>query len=137
MKRYRVEVDEDLIPLVPQFLVNRWEDTKKIRWAIESLDFERLAEIGHLFQGTPGCFGYSFLVRIGRDIEAAAKEKNFKLVKSRLHSLERFLDNHLIVEVLNRDSTLEGDAKNARSARVLNSREQRVIGEGAQVGQQG
>jgi hypothetical protein len=98
MKHWKVKVDPELVPLVPEFLKSRWVDRKSMDISVRNEDYESLKSLGHLLQGAPGCFGFHFLVAIGKRIEIAAAKKDLRELKVCQKQFEDFLQNHTVVE---------------------------------------
>ncbi len=96
MKKFTVKVNSELMPLIPQFLASRWADRKQMEQSIQKKDFDALSDLGHLLQGTPGCFGFVYLVQLGKRMEKAAKTKNLEKLKELQVLYEQFLKNHSI-----------------------------------------
>jgi hypothetical protein len=97
VKKWVVKVNSELYSLLPEFLSNRWEDHKTLAKSLNSNDFEKIRKIGHLLQGTPGCFGYSYLVDLGKKIEDSATKKERDLLAEFIANYETFLLTHKVV----------------------------------------
>lgn len=68
-----VEVDPDLMDLVPVFLKNRREEVGKLRSAIAENDAETVQDIGHRMKGLGG-YGFSYVGEAGGALEKMARE---------------------------------------------------------------
>jgi CheY-like chemotaxis protein/HPt (histidine-containing phosphotransfer) domain-containing protein len=71
-----VYVDEDIADLVPEFLEGRREDVGKIKEMLQAQNFSVLYTLGHDMKGCGRSYGFEEISRIGKHIEAAAKEEN-------------------------------------------------------------
>ncbi len=98
MAHWKVKVDRELLPLIPEFLVNRWADRKSMDISVRNKDYDSLRDLGHLLQGAPGCFGFHYLVKIGKKIEIAAEKKDLPQLVECQRNFESFLQNHTVIE---------------------------------------
>lgn len=91
-----VVVDRELYALLPTFLKGRWNDLAAMRAQIGKGDFAALGSLGHKLSGSPGAFGYTFLVDLGRKIEAAAEKKDTGELNRLADVFEKFLKEHKV-----------------------------------------
>lgn len=88
-----VEVDSDLVDLVPKFLANRQKDVLHIGNAIERADNEALRIIGHNMKGVGGGYGFNEITELGKRIEAAAKNGDQAVLREQLNQYKEYLAN--------------------------------------------
>ena len=100
--RIRVEVDPDLVDLVPSFLDNRRADITTLRKALEQSDYHRIHRIGHNIKGDSGALGLVGLTDVGRGLEQAALQEDEAAVRTQLEHFSAYLER---VEVVRGTST--------------------------------
>lgn len=88
-----VEVDSDLVDLVPKFLANRHKDVLHIGDAIERADNAALRIIGHNMKGVGGGYGFTEITELGKRIEAAAKNGDQAVLREQLSQYKEYLAN--------------------------------------------
>ncbi len=66
-------IDPDLEVLLERFFVNSREDVVGMRQALDKLDYETLARLGHTAKGTGHGYGFAGMGEIGLQLEQAAK----------------------------------------------------------------
>lgn len=91
-----IEVEEELMDLLPSFLLNRYMDCQKIELSLEKRDFKTIKRIGHDLKGVPGAFGYHFLTELGHRIEMAAINEGIAELVSYHSEFREFLKDHQI-----------------------------------------
>ena len=96
-EHFRVQVDEDLADLVPQYLENRKKDIQKIRAALDAQDFQVVRVVGHSMAGSGGGYGFPGITRIGRNIEKYAMERDADAARASARELELYL-SRVVVE---------------------------------------
>jgi PAS domain S-box-containing protein len=90
-KREMVEVDPDLIELIPSFLDKRHHDVQKIEEFLASDELKEIQNIGHSMKGSGGGYGFEEISRLGKEIEIAARAKNKEQIKKFTNSLSHYL----------------------------------------------
>jgi HPt (histidine-containing phosphotransfer) domain-containing protein len=93
----RVEVDPDLLDLVPGFLENRRADLDSIRTALERGDYRGIHRIGHNLKGDSGALGFDGLGVVGRELERAAVEHDDADIRAELGRLADYLERVEVV----------------------------------------
>jgi HPt (histidine-containing phosphotransfer) domain-containing protein len=91
MSRIRVEVDPDLVDLVPGFLENRRADLDNIRVALDRADYKTIHRIGHNLKGDSGALGFDGLGEVGRELERAALAQDDAGIRTEVGRLEDYL----------------------------------------------
>jgi len=74
LPRIRVEVDPDLIDLIPDFLTRKRADLQSLRGALDGGDLATIASIGHKIKGEGGSFGFDAISEIGAGLETCGKQ---------------------------------------------------------------
>lgn len=88
-----IEVDKDLMDLIPGYLKRRREEAQELVTRIEAQDFEWLKRTGHNLKGSGAGYGFKRLSAIGQAVEAAAKEKDAGALRQQADELVLFLSN--------------------------------------------
>jgi HPt (histidine-containing phosphotransfer) domain-containing protein len=91
MSRIRVEVDPDLVDLVPGFLENRRADLDNIRVALDRADYKGIHRIGHNLKGDSGALGFDGLGEVGRELERAALAQDDASIRAEVIRLADYL----------------------------------------------
>jgi len=63
--------DIDLEDLIPGFLANQVRDAEKIKFFLDSEDYEIIHRMGHSMKGSGGGYGFDEITNIGARIEQA------------------------------------------------------------------
>jgi HPt (histidine-containing phosphotransfer) domain-containing protein len=90
-ERILVEIDRELMPVVPEYLENRHRDCAKIEQLLGTGDMESIQILGHCMKGSGGSFGFDEISDIGEDLELAAQVTDVEGIKSAVVRLERYL----------------------------------------------
>ncbi|MEO5358400.1 MAG: Hpt domain-containing protein [Nitrospirae bacterium YQR-1] len=98
-----VEVEEDLMDLIPRYMQHRRKDVKAIYKGLEEGDFEAIRGMGHSMKGSGGGFGFDEITEIGDRMEVAAKEGKADVIEKLTHELSNYLDRVRIVSIPNND----------------------------------
>jgi HPt (histidine-containing phosphotransfer) domain-containing protein len=72
-ERIVLQPDEDLRPLVPEYLAGLRRDMAVLAAALERGDWEKVRGLAHIFKGLGGSFGCDEVTRLGGLLEEAAK----------------------------------------------------------------
>lgn len=84
-----------LSKLLPVFRKVRAEDARRIRLALEVLDFATLKELGHKIKGSASSFGFQEMSALGGELEESASKSEPERTRSAamrlLESLKREL----------------------------------------------
>lgn len=67
-----IEIDPDILDLLPVFHRNRTADVKRAREHLHAAQFENLRRIGHAMAGSGASYGFAEISELGRALEAAA-----------------------------------------------------------------
>ena len=98
MQRVTVEVDPDLIDLIPDFLTRKHTDLQALRGALESGDLATIASIGHKIKGEGGSFGFDTLSEIGAALEQSGRQGDCDAAKQLVSDLSEYLAKVDVVE---------------------------------------
>jgi HPt (histidine-containing phosphotransfer) domain-containing protein len=90
-KRILVEIDQELMPVVPEYLENRHLDCAEIEQLLGTGDMESIQMLGHRMKGSGGSFGFDEISVIGEELESAAQVPDVEGIKSAVVRLERYL----------------------------------------------
>lgn len=96
---YKVQIERDLEPVIPQFIANRKKDMEDMKDAIDKNDIEHVRQIGHSLKGVGSGYGFLGITELGSAIEMAAKELNMKQIVALHMELEYYLDHIEIVYI--------------------------------------
>ncbi len=97
MKKIVVQVDPDLIDLIPGFLSNKRKDADKIAELVNNADYEALRGLGHKLKGEGGGYGLDTISDIGESLEDAAVERDLAALRECHSQLLEYLDTVEIV----------------------------------------
>ena len=86
-----VEIDQELLQVVPGYLESRRRDCAKIERLLASGRIEDIKFLGHQLKGSGGSFGFDEISDIGEALECAAQVRNADGIKSAVERLERYL----------------------------------------------
>lgn len=95
-KSWVVSVEHVLEPVLPLFIEMRWQDLAKLKKGIELGDFESLKKLCHRLLGTPGAFGFDYIVGLAHEMEAAIQQKDIRSLSDIASKFEDFMKNHKI-----------------------------------------
>lgn len=88
-----VEVDVELVDLIPNYLAKREADVKQILEWIEQSAFDNIRELAHKIKGSGGGYGFAGLSQIAAELEQAAKDSNLEAIKNGLSDIQHYLEN--------------------------------------------
>jgi histidine phosphotransfer protein HptB len=98
MQRVTVEVDPDLIDLIPDFLTRKRTDLQTMKSALESGDLATIASLGHKIKGEGGSFGFDTLSEIGAALEQCGKRGDRDSAQQLVSDLSQYLEKIDVVE---------------------------------------
>jgi histidine phosphotransfer protein HptB len=98
LERIIVQVDPDLIDLVPDFLSRKRTDLQTLRGAVESGDLAAIASVGHKIKGEGGSFGFDTLSEIGAALEQCGKRGDRDSAQQLVSDLSEYLEKIDVVE---------------------------------------
>ena len=86
-----VVCDADLDDIIPVYLDSKREECVQIRELAEQGNFEEIRSIAHGMKGSGGCYGFSLISAIGREMEIAAKAGNLHDVLEQVDLLAAYM----------------------------------------------
>jgi len=90
-ERIQVEIDQELEPVVPEYLEKRLRDCTEIEGLLASGGMDQIQFMGHRMKGSGGSFGFDEISEIGEALETAARAADAEGVRSAVGRLERYL----------------------------------------------
>lgn len=90
-ERILVGIDQELMPVVPEYLEGRRRDCAEIERLLASGGMTCIQSLGHRLKGSGGSFGFDEISAIGEALEFAAQVSDAEGVRSALGSLESYL----------------------------------------------
>ena len=87
-----IEVDADLIELIPLYLQSRRDEVPRIYALLDAVDFPALWGIAHQLHGSGGGFGFDFLTELGKRMEKSANACAKGEIYAQAAELKNFLD---------------------------------------------
>ena len=91
-ERIRVEIDRELMPVVPEYLENRFLDCAEIERLLASGGMEYIQIMGHRMKGSGGSYGFDEISVIGEALELAAQDVDADGISAAVRHLETYLD---------------------------------------------
>jgi HPt (histidine-containing phosphotransfer) domain-containing protein len=98
LPRITVEVDPDLIDLIPDFLTRKRADLEALQGAVQGGDLATIASIGHKIKGEGGSFGFDVMSEIGAALEASGKQGDKESAHQLVSDLSEYLGKIEVVE---------------------------------------
>ena len=98
MPRVMVEVDPDLVELIPDFLTRKRADLTTLKAALDSGDLGAIGALGHRIKGEGGSFGFDTISEIGAALEACAKKGDRESSRQLVADLSEYLAKIEVVE---------------------------------------
>lgn len=92
-----VYVNRMLKPILPRFIEMRRADLIEMTNAINQSDFNYFRDLSHRLLGTPGTFGFHYLVKLAKLIEIAALNRDLDQLKKIKNKYEYFLKSHKVI----------------------------------------
>jgi HPt (histidine-containing phosphotransfer) domain-containing protein len=96
--RVTIEVDPDLMPLIPAFLTRKRADLLTLKGALENGDLAALGALGHKIKGEGGSFGFDAMSEIGAGLEAAGTKGDRESARQLIADLSDYLEKIEVVE---------------------------------------
>jgi len=97
-QRVKIEVEPDLMALIPAFLARKREDLLTLKAALESGDLHAIGALGHRIKGEGGSFGFDAMSEIGAGLEAAGKTGDRESARQLVSDLFDYLEKIDVVE---------------------------------------
>ena len=90
--RVVVQVDPDLMPLIPDFLAHRRDDVAAMRLALERGDYAMIRTAGHNMRGCGSGYGFDAITELGTALEQAALHTDAAAIRGSVDALSAYLD---------------------------------------------
>lgn len=85
-----LNIDPDLLPLLPNYLKNRKNDIVAIQQALSENDFELIHRLGHSMKGSGSGYGFDKISAIGAQLEQLAKLSNREAIREQIEDLQQY-----------------------------------------------
>jgi CheY-like chemotaxis protein len=86
-----VEVDPDIVDLVPRFLENLRQDLLSIKNLLSQNEFDRIRVLSHNMKGNGLGYGFPQISVMGEKMESEANRKDERALRESIDQLERYL----------------------------------------------
>lgn len=90
-EKIRIEIDQDLMPVIPEYLEGRRRDCAEIERLLVSGGMENIKTLAHRMKGSGGSFGFDEISGIGEALELAAQASDTEGVRAAVVRLETYL----------------------------------------------
>lgn len=90
-EKIRIEIDPDLMPVIPEYLEGRRRDCAEIKRLLVSGSMEKIKNLAHRMKGSGGSFGFDEISGIGEALELAAQASDAEAVRAAVVRLETYL----------------------------------------------
>jgi CheY-like chemotaxis protein len=87
------QLDEAILPLIPEYIENRKKDAVKIGEALENEEFNSIEDLGHKMKGSGKCYGFEKISMLGHQIEISAKQKNIREIERAASKIHDYLSH--------------------------------------------
>jgi len=87
----RVEVDPDVVDLLPRFFRNRWTNVRQLRSLTSEGNFEETKKVAHAEKGVGGTYGFPALTDMMREVEWACIHGELDRLVAALNRTESYL----------------------------------------------
>ena len=91
-ERILVEIDHELMPIVPEYLEYRRLDCAEIERLLAAGGMECIQIMGHRIKGSGGSFGFDEISAIGEALELAAQDVDADGIRTAVRRLEAYLE---------------------------------------------
>lgn len=108
MKSYKY--DEDLLPIIPEFIELKRKELHNIRNMIQSKSYEKLRIMGHKLKGIGMTYGVHFVTEYGRVLSQLSSDESLEHIEALTCLYEDDLDkfNDYIRGCLNEEKNIGG-----------------------------
>jgi CheY-like chemotaxis protein len=89
----KVSLDSKIQKLIPRFLENKREDTRKLLRTIQSGNMDELQKLSHTVKGTSWMYGFKELGDLSFDLEQAAKNSDLRRACQLVAQIKDYLDD--------------------------------------------
>ena len=89
--RIRIEIDKELVTVVPEYLENRRLDCLLIERRLAEGDLAEIRSLGHRMKGSGGSYGFDEISEIGEDLECAALVSDADGIRAAIERMKSYL----------------------------------------------
>lgn len=93
MAKIKVEIDEDLQDLIPQFLENRKKDNESLQSLVAQKDLTAIAQLAHKIKGAAAGYGFIDLSAMAAEMEKAAKNNDSSPLSGIANNMKTHFEN--------------------------------------------
>lgn len=94
-----VEIDSELLPLIPNFLESRRSECALLERLLEAGNHDEISKLGHRLIGAGGSYGFDAISDIGIALEHAAVRRDREAMVLACEMLKRYLERVVVVHV--------------------------------------
>jgi HPt (histidine-containing phosphotransfer) domain-containing protein len=94
-----IEIDQELIPVVPEYLENRRLDCSLVERLLAEDNLAEIKSLAHRMKGSGGSYGFDEISEIGEALERAAVESDAAGISSAVKQLRIYLSRVSVVYV--------------------------------------
>ena len=91
MSEIIVEVDADIMELIPGFLNNRKKNLVAIEESMEAKDYEAIYQTAHKIKGSSALYGVADLSGLAKELEFAGRDKDLKKIEEYFNKMKEYL----------------------------------------------
>lgn len=88
---YKVQIDEDIEPIIPQFFENLQKDIVSVEDAIREQDSDKIAKLGHKAKGSSGSYGFTHLQELFHGMEKSGKAEDIESALKIITDVKEYL----------------------------------------------
>lgn len=90
--KYLVEIDAEIIEIVPTFIEHRWQDVASLQDALAHADPSLIRKVAHNLKGSGRSFGFDTVTALGVRLERAARAENWRAIGKFIDLLIAYLE---------------------------------------------
>ena len=91
-EKIRIQIEKDLVEIVPGYLENRRQDLLTLQAALGAGDYVTIAGIGHRIRGTGAGYGFEWLSAAGATLETAGKTADAASIQKAIMEITDYLN---------------------------------------------
>ena len=93
MEKTKIDIDEDLKDLIPQFLENRKRDVESLLQLSQNKDLSAIVQLAHKVKGTAAGYGFTRLSELAHQMEQLAKKEDSTSLPELALEMKRHFDS--------------------------------------------
>lgn len=94
-----VEIDSELLPIIPSFLECRRRDCALIERLLEAGNHDEISRLAHRLKGAGGSYGFDAISDVGIALERAAFRRDREAIVLACEMLQHYLERVVVVYV--------------------------------------